>query len=312
MTGPDRDLPQPTGGSTPVPQPVTDRDADRTARTADGPGRPPAPGSPGSRIADSDADTTIVHRRELSGGATTGAGQADESAGGTHGSAAPAAAGAERTATSSGYSYSADPASAPPTRSYPTTGAADDDIYGTGSSSPVSNYATAPDQGTGRGGFFSQRPQSAQPELAPAKSRVLQNIGGAILGLLLTLGLVILYSILNGQGQVLFTGSTGGRFLLLGLVLIAAIPAFLAGWAPAAAWVPGALLSILGIIALFSAGFQSWLVARSNDWFKGPSVGQFVVGVALPLGLALLFAGLGSVWARRAGAHSVLARLGHR
>lgn len=310
MTGPDRDLPQPTGGSTPVPQPATDRDAGRTARTADGPGRPPAPGSPGP-IADSDADTTIVHRRELSGEATTGAGRADESAGGARGSAAPAAAAAERTATSSGYSYSADPAPAPPTRSYPTTGDADHDSYGTGSSSPVSDYATAPDQDTGRGGFFSQRPQSAQPELAPAKSRVLQNIGGAILGLVLTLGPVILYSTLHGQGQVLFTGSTGGRFLLFGLVLIAAIPAFLAGWAPAAAWVPGALLSILGIIALFSAGFQSWLVARSNDWFKGPSVGQFVVGVALPLGLALLLAGLGSVWARRAGAHSVLARLGH-
>ena len=310
MTGPDRDLPQPAGGSTPW-QKRADRGADLPPSTADADREAAGPSTSQFSSGESDEATTIVHHRELSGGATTGAGQADESAGGTHGSAAPAAAAVERTATSSGYSY-ADPATAPPTRSYPTTGAADDDSHGTGSSSPVSNYATAPDQDTGRGGFFSQRPQSAQPELAPAKSRVPQNIGGAILGLLLTLGPVILYSILNGRGQVLFTGSTGGRFLLLGLVLIAAIPAFLAGWAPAAAWVPGALLSILGIIALFSAGFQSWLVARSNDWFKGPSVGQFIVGVALPLGLALLFAGLGSVWARRAGAHSVLARLGHR
>lgn len=307
MTGPDRDLPQPTGGSTPWPQPA-DSDADIRPRPTDADGEAARSSTPHSSAPESDAEaTTIVHRRDLSGGAPAGAERPGDPAGDAAGSAAPTAAAVDSTATSSRYSYSADPATAPPTRAYPTATAAE-----SASSAPSSGYGSTADQGTGRGGFFSEPPQSAQPELAPAKSRVLQNIGGAVLGLLLTLGPVILYSILRGQGQLLFTGSVGGKFLLLGLVVIAAIPAFLAGWAPAAAWVPGALLVILGLIALFSTGFQNWLVARSIDWFKSPGVGQFIVAVALPLGLALLFAGLGTVWARRAGAHAVLARIGHR
>ncbi len=312
MTGPERDLPQPTGGSTPWPQ-RADRDADVRPRAADADGEAAGSSTPQSSSPDSDAEaTTIVHRGDLSGRGVAAAERSGDPAVDRAGSAAPAAPAAAPTAAAvdstatSRYSYSADPATAPPAGAYPTATA------DSASSSPSSGYGSAADQGTGRGGFFSQPAQSAQPELAPAKSRVLQNIGGALLGLLLTLGPVILYSILKGQGQALFTGSVGGKFLLLALVVIAAIPAFLAGWAPAAAWVPGALLAILGLIALFSTGFQNWLLARSIEWFKGQGVGQFIVMVALPLGLALLFAGLGTVWARRAGAHAVLARIGHR
>jgi hypothetical protein len=306
MTGPDRELPQSTGGSTPW-QKRADRGADLPPSTADADREASGPGRPQFSSGESDEATTVVHHRDLSGGGTGGGEPPAGLAGDAAGSAVPAAGAVDPAAASSRYSYSADPAATPPTRAYPTATGAD-----SASSSPSPGYGSAADQGTGRGGFFSEPPQSAQPELAPAKSRVLQNIGGALLGLLLTLGPVILYSILRGQGQTPFTGSVGGKFLLLGLVVIAAIPAFLAGWAPAAAWVPGALLAILGIIALFSTGFQNWLVDRSIDWFKGPGVGQFIVAVALPLGLALLFAGLGTVWARRAGAHAVLARIGHR
>lgn len=180
-----------------------------------------------------------------------------------------------------------------------------------GATSAAPSYQPAPGDGaSGPGTFFAEPPQSSQVELAPAKSRVLQNIAGVILGLVLTFGPVITYYALGGTADPA-SGRVGDKFIWLAFVVIAAIPAFLAGWGPAAAWLPGLLLAIVGTVSFFSGGFVTWVSERSVDWFGSDLPAVFVTQYGAPLGFALLLAGLGAAWARRSGVNSVLARLGH-
>ncbi len=337
MTDSDRDFPPAGSGSTPWER--------RSGNDADSPDNADGPAdTDGDREYDQDA-TTVVHRDDLadagrppSAGATPAttrypanqdveASSADSASPTATDHDSPteyhASTNQDYGSTSAAGSSTGGDAGFDLTKDYATSQGFDDGPhYGSGqdvgatqtirATSAAPGYQPAPGDGASAPGtFFAQPPQSSQVELAPAKSRVLQNIAGVILGLVLTLGPVILYSVLKGDAAPFTSTSVGNRFLLLGIVVIAAIPAFLAGWAPAAAWLPGVIFAILGTIAWFSTGFRNWLDARSVDWFRSDSVAQFIFLVALPLGFALLFAGLGTVWARRAGVHSVLNRLGH-
>lgn len=174
------------------------------------------------------------------------------------------------------------------------------------SGGPTSAVAAEP------GTFFGQPSRTPEPDVAPPKSRIWQNLLGAVAGLVLILGPVILFALLAGTPDSLFEQSTGRRLVVLGLIVAAALPALLAGWAPAAAWLPGAILAVVGTIALFSQSFVDQLQTWSTDVFNTSVVGVFVTNIGLYLGFALLFAGLGTVWARRSGVDSVLDRISPR
>lgn len=172
-------------------------------------------------------------------------------------------------------------------------------------STPIGSSAVQAEPGT----FFSQPPRTGEPDIAPPKARVWQNLLGAVAGLVLVLGPVILFAVLAGTPDSLFDAATGRRLLVLGMIVVAALPALLAGWAPATAWLPGGLLAVIGTIAWFSDSFTLQLRDWSVDLFGTGVVGQFIASVGIFLGFALLFAGLGTVWARRSGVDSVLDRI---
>lgn len=221
----------------------------------------------------------------------------------------PSSAGYSNTDPGATTAFAAAPAGSPPTtppgampawQSAPAGGSAQ-----AGSAPLGSSSAVQAEPGT----FFGQPPRTGEPDIAPPKSRVWQNLLGAAAGLVLVLGPVVLFAVLAGTPDSLFEAAAGRRFLVLGLVVVAALPALLAGWAPAAAWLPGGLLAVVGTIAWFSDAFTRQLQEWSVDLFGTDVVGQFVSIVGIFLGFALLFAGLGTIWARRSGVDSVLDRI---
>lgn len=156
--------------------------------------------------------------------------------------------------------------------------------------------------------FIGQSARPDEPDLLPEKRRIWQNLLGALIGLVLVLGPIIAFALLAGSPDSLFSAETSRKILLLGLIVIAAAPALLAGWAPSTALVPGVILAIVGSIAWLSTSFTNQLGRWSSDLFATPVVGTFVATIGVFLGFGLLFAGLGTAWARSLGADTIIKR----
>lgn len=157
--------------------------------------------------------------------------------------------------------------------------------------------------------FIGQPARPDEPELLPEKRRIWQNLLGALIGLLLVLGPIIGFALLAGTPDSLFDTQLARRFLVLGIIVLAAVPALLAGWAPATAWFAGGILAIVGTIAFLSSSFTNQLLTWSKSLFDTQIVGIFVAQYAVVIGFVLLFAGLGTAWARRSAAESVIRRI---
>lgn len=177
------------------------------------------------------------------------------------------------------------------------------------STRPAQPAYVPPGGGDERNTFLGQQSRDDEVVLAPARSRIWQNLAGALAGLVLVFGPIIGFALLAGTPDSLFDAETGRKILVLGMIAVAAVPALLAGWAPAAAWLPGVILLVLGGIAYFSEPFARTLGRWSSDLFSTPVVGQFVVAIGPILGFALVFAGLGTAWSRASGRDSVVNRI---
>lgn len=171
---------------------------------------------------------------------------------------------------------------------------------------PPPPQPAAPDE---RDTFIGQPARPDEPELLPQKRRIWQNLLGALIGLVLVLGPIVGFALLAGTPDSLFDPSVARRFLLLGIIVAAAVPALLAGWAPATAWLPGGILAVVGAIAFLSNSFTLRLRSWSRSLFDTEVAGAFLAQYAVVIGLVLLFAGLGAAWARSSGADSVIRRI---
>lgn len=164
----------------------------------------------------------------------------------------------------------------------------------------------APDE---RDTFIGQPARGEEPDLLPEKRRIWQNLLGALIGLVLVLGPIVGFALLAGTPDSLFDAALARRFLLLGIIVVAAAPALLAGWAPATAWLPGGILTVVGTIAFLSNAFTLRLRSWSRSLFDTEVAGTFLAQYAAVIGFVLLFAGLGAAWARNSGAESVVRRI---
>lgn len=157
--------------------------------------------------------------------------------------------------------------------------------------------------------FIGQTARPEEPDLLPEKRRIWQNLLGALIGLVLVLGPIVGFALLAGTPDSLFDAALARRFLLLGIIVVAAAPALLAGWAPATAWLPGGILAVVGAIAFLSNSFTLRLRSWSMSLFDTEVAGTFLAQYAVVIGFVLLFAGLGTTWARSSGAESVIRRI---
>ncbi|WP_353650945.1 hypothetical protein ABLG96_08650 [Nakamurella sp. A5-74] len=171
---------------------------------------------------------------------------------------------------------------------------------------PPPPQPAAPDE---RDTFIGQPARPDEPDLLPEKRRVWQNLLGALIGLVLVLGPIVGFALLAGTPDSLFDAAVARRFLLLGIIAVAAVPALLAGWAPATAWLPGGILAVVGAIAFLSNSFTVRLRSWSKSLLDTEVAGSFLAQYAVVIGLVLLFAGLGAAWARSSGADSMIRRI---
>lgn len=171
---------------------------------------------------------------------------------------------------------------------------------------PPPAQPAAPDE---RDTFIGQPARPDEPDLLPEKRRIWQNLLGALIGLVLVLGPIVGFALWAGTPDSLFDPAVARRFLLLGIIVVAAVPALLAGWAPATAWLPGGILAVVGAIAFLSDSFTLRLRSWSRSLFDTEVAGSFLAQYAVVIGLVLLFAGLGAAWARNSGADSVIRRI---
>ncbi|MDQ2848562.1 MAG: hypothetical protein M3Y77_19970 [Actinomycetota bacterium] len=160
-------------------------------------------------------------------------------------------------------------------------------------------------------GLFS--PQGAQQpvrvDVAPPKTRVGHNLLGALIGLVFVAGAAAIFALAfknyNGMQQM----GTGHKLAFIGIAVILAVPALLAGWAPAAAWFPGIVL-VLGIgIAMFSGSLSRTYAHWSTSLFGTPAAATYLLSWGLVAGSVLLLAGIGAQMARRSASTAAMDRI---
>ncbi|WP_029135460.1 NADH-quinone oxidoreductase subunit J [Nakamurella lactea] len=167
--------------------------------------------------------------------------------------------------------------------------------------------------GSASTGFFSpQAVQSSRVELAPAKSRIGQNLLGALLGLIFVAGAAALYAVVFKSATGTVATGTGHQLALIGIALVLAVPALLSGWAPAAGWFPGIILVIGVGIAIFSDSLQRTYADWSNSIFGTTKAAEILLQWGMLAGFALLLAGIGAHLARRSAEHGVVDRIVNR
>lgn len=167
--------------------------------------------------------------------------------------------------------------------------------------------------GSASTGFFAPQAVAAdRVELAPAKTRIGQNLLGALLGLIFVAGAAALYALTFKNLDQIDTPNTGHKLALIGIALVIAVPALLSGWAPAAGWLPGIIL-VLGVgVAMFSNSLAHQYAEWSNSLFGTTAAAQLLLQWGMVAGFALLLAGIGAQLARRSAEHSVIDRIVNR
>lgn len=172
---------------------------------------------------------------------------------------------------------------------------------------------TTSDYNPNQSGLFS--PQGAQQpvrvDVAPSKTRVGHNLLGALIGLVFVAGAAAIFALAFKNYNGMLQMGTGHKPAFIGIAVILAVPALMAGWAPAAAWFPGIVL-VLGIgIAMFSGSLSRTYAHWSTSLFGTPVAATYLLSWGLVAGWVLLLAGIGAQMARRSATTAAMDRVVH-
>lgn len=149
-------------------------------------------------------------------------------------------------------------------------------------------------------------------EVAPAPNRFLPNFLGALVGLALIIGAAYLWSMQRDftpdNLEALRNPSTGRLLGWIGVGLLVGVVAFLAFWAPATAWFPGAILTVLLLVQVFSSDAREKLVELAGKAGLSQTGAAEFFGTVW-IGPILLLGGIGASIGRRAATNAALDRI---